>query len=168
MNKKGFTLTELLAVIVIMSIVATIGLVSVTGVKRQINQKLFTDKLSEIIASAENWGEDNKDELSKELTAGDLIVKNYFESEEEIDPLSYNNYACSQDPKSPIGYKNGSKCKNIVTNNVDNIVINNLKVKIFLKNNRVYACIIKNDENKSLLNEEADYSKYSSLNLYCK
>ena len=45
MNKKGFTLTELLAVIVIMSIVATIGLVSVTGVKRQINQKLFTDKL---------------------------------------------------------------------------------------------------------------------------
>lgn len=168
MNKKGFTLTELLAVIVIMSIVATIGLVSVTGVKRQINQKLFKDKLSEIIASAENWGEDNKDELSKELTAGDLIVKNYFESEEEIDPSSYNNYACSQDPKSPLGYKNGSKCKNIVTNNVDNIVINNLKVKIFLKNNRVYACIIKNDENKSLLNEEADYSKYSSLNLYCK
>ncbi len=168
MNKKGFTLTELLAVIVIMSIVATIGLVSVTGVKRQINQKLFTDKLSEIIASAENWGEDNKDELSKELTAGDLIVKNYFESEEEIDPSSYNNYACSQDAKSPLGYKNGSKCKNIVTNNVDNIVINNLKVKIFLKNNRVYACIIKNDENKSLLNEEADYSKYSSLNLYCK
>lgn len=168
MNKKGFTLTELLAVIVIMSIVATIGLVSVTGVKRQINQKLFTDKLSEIIASAEKWGEDNKDEVPKELTAGDLIVKNYFESEEEIDPLSYNNYACSQDSKSPLGYKNGSKCKNIVTNNVDNIVINNLKVKIFLKNNRVYACIIKNDENKSLLNEEADYSKYSSLNLYCK
>ena len=51
MNKKGFTLTELLAVIVILAVVSLIGTVSITGVKRKMNENMFRNKLAEVISA---------------------------------------------------------------------------------------------------------------------
>ena len=64
MNEKGFTLVELMAVIVLISIIALIGVTSVMGIRRQMDTKLFEEKLTSAIASAEKWGDDNKDELN--------------------------------------------------------------------------------------------------------
>ena len=44
MNKKGFTLVELMAVIVIISIIALVGVTSITGVRKQMDKKLFEEK----------------------------------------------------------------------------------------------------------------------------
>lgn len=162
MNKKGFTLVELMAVIVLISVVALIGVSSVIGVRKQMNRKLFEDKMSSAISSAEKWGEDNKDSLDTTLTIGDLIVNNYYESEEAVDPKLYN-YTCSNDKSSKLGYKDGELCKNVVTNNADNLVVNELSIKVFIKNKRVYACIEKTDNNKALI---VDFDKYSE-DLYC-
>ena len=38
MNKKGFTLVELMAVIVIISIIALVGVTSITGVIKQMDK----------------------------------------------------------------------------------------------------------------------------------
>ena len=43
MNKKGFTLVELMAVIVIISIIALVGVTSITGVRKQMDKKLFEE-----------------------------------------------------------------------------------------------------------------------------
>ena len=122
MNKKGFTLVELMAVIVIISIIALVGVTSITGVRKQMDKKLFEEKLNSAISSAEKWGEDNKDMLPTTKTIGQLIVSNYYESEEAVNPNLYNGYVCnSTDKKDPKGYKDGDLCRNVITNNVDNL-----------------------------------------------
>ncbi len=158
MNKKGFTLVELLAVIVLIAVISGIGITSYALIKNKINKKIFTNKLAEIVSSAEKWGEYNKDKLSKEITLEELIKDKYFETDETIDATKYN---CDDSNK-----ENGL-CKNVVINNVDNIVINNLEIKVFKKNKQVYGCIIVDDNNKELLNEDENFTKYSDLNLYC-
>ena len=77
MNKKGFTLVEILAVLVIIAVVSLIGTVSITGVRRKMDENLFKNKLGEIISSASKWGEDNKSELDTEKTVGALITNGY-------------------------------------------------------------------------------------------
>ena len=42
MNKRGFTLVEILATIVIIALVTIIGTVSVNGIRKRIEQKIFT------------------------------------------------------------------------------------------------------------------------------
>ena len=63
-------------------------------------------------------------------------------------------------------YKDGEFCKNIVTNNVDSLIVNEISIKIFTKNNRVYACIEKNANNKNLIKETDTFDKYNK-DLYC-
>lgn len=168
MNKKGFTLVELMAVIVIISIVALVGVTSITGVRKQMDKKLFEEKLNSAISSAEKWGEDNKDMLTPPTikTIGQLIVSNYYESEEAVNPTLYNYTKCSNSKTSQFGYFDGELCKNIVTNNVDNLIVNEISIKIFIKSKRVYACIEKTDTNKALIKETDTFDKYNK-DLYC-
>ena len=187
MNKKGFTLVELMAVIVIISIIALVGVTSITGVRKQMDKKLFEEKLNSAISSAEKWGEDNKEELTHnitisvkdgdetvektvkgaKLTIGNLIANGYYESEEAVNPNLYNGYVCnSTDKKDPKGYKDGDLCRNVITNNVDNLIVNEISIKIFTKNNRVYACIEKNANNKNLIKKTDTFDKYNK-DLYC-
>lgn len=181
MNKKGFTLVEIMAVIIIISVIALVGVTSVAGVRRQMDRKLFEDKLSSAISSAEKWGEDNKEELTHnitirvkdgdetvektvkgtELTIGSLIANGYYESEEAVNPNLYNGYVCnSTDKTDPKGYKDGDLCKNVITNNIDNLIVNDLKINVYTRNKRIYACIVKDN---TLI---VDPDKYSS-ELFC-
>ena len=169
MNEKGFTLVELMAVIVLISIIALIGVTSVMGIRRQMDTKLFEEKLTSAIASAEKWGDDNKDELNiftvspkKILTLGELVASGYYRSEEGVNPTTYNYNECAT-KGSIYGYVDGELCKDVVTNNVDNVIVNEIEIYVYIKNNRVYACIEKNDNNKSLI---IDFDKYSEK-IYC-
>lgn len=59
MNKKGFTLVELLAVIIILSLLALIASTSVTKVVRDSKTDLYNTQIELIKAAAEAWGADN-------------------------------------------------------------------------------------------------------------
>ena len=165
MNKKGFTLVEILAVLVIIVVVSLIGTVSITGVKRKMEENLFKNKLGEIISAASKWGEDNKSELNTEpaKTVGFLITNGYLETEEAINTTKYE-HTCGSDKNDENGYKEGELCKNVITNNVDYKVLNSLEVKIYRSNNRVYSCSVDTLDNRNLL----DWDKYSDLNYYCR
>ena len=138
MNKNGFTLVELLATIVIISVVMLIGTVSITGVKKKINENTFKTKLEVVINNAERWGQDNKELLSTYQTKSisDLINLKYIETD---------------DGTNLINDTNGTS-------------INNLSIKVYLQYNRVYACIEDSSANKSLL-EDNDKTKYKDY--YC-
>ncbi len=164
MNKKGFTLVELMAIIVLISIIALIGVTSVVGIRKMMDEKLFEEKLTSALSSAEKWGEDNKNELDKSITIGDLVVNGYYESEEGVNLSIYNGYVCGESKGDIKGYKDDELCKDVVTNNVDNIIINEMKIYVYIKNNRVYACIERNDDNKSFIK---DFTKYSD-DIYCE
>lgn len=163
MNKKGFTLVEILAVLVIIAVVSLIGTVSITGVRRKMDENLFKNKLGEIISAASKWGEDNKSELDTEKTVGFLITNGYLETEEAINTIKYE-HTCGSDKNDENGYIEDGLCKNVITNNVDYKVLNSLVVLIYRENNRVYSCIKDSESNRNLL---VDWDKYSDLNYYC-
>jgi len=87
MNKKGFTLVELLAVIVILSLLALIANSSVVNVVKNSKSDLYNTQLKLIESAAETWGDDNFDKLPNEgeckyLTLANL--KNYGLLEQKI------------------------------------------------------------------------------------
>ena len=176
MNKKGFTLTELLAVIVILAVVGLIGTVSITGVKKKMNENMFRNKLAEVISAGSKWGEDNKDLLDRtdvvsghpytEKTVGFLIQENYLNTEEKVLPEKYDYSVAACTGKGGKMETSTGLCTMVITNNVDYKIINSLKLKIYRENNRVYTCIVKEDNTKTLLADDS-YSVYGDLNYYC-
>ena len=61
--KKGFTLVELVVVIVILSLIALIVYPSINSVIRSSREKAYNDQVAIIIKAAKQWGIDNPDLL---------------------------------------------------------------------------------------------------------
>lgn len=128
---KGFTLVELMAVLVLIVIIASIGYAGITAVQRNINQNLWEATVEEIETGAVKYGQDNLNVLNTnetcnidgsetrnciEVTVEFLINSNYIDTDEVDDNE-----------------------KEIITNNVTGEIVNDNIVYIYLENNRVYA-----------------------------
>ena len=128
---KGFTLVELMAVLVLIVIIASIGYAGITAVQRNINQNLWEATVEEIETGAVKYGQDNLNALNTnetcnidgsetrnciEVTVEFLIDSNYIDTDEVDDNE-----------------------KEIITNNVTGEIVNDNIVYIYLENNRVYA-----------------------------
>ncbi len=61
MNNKGFTLVELLAVIVVLAIIVSIAVPSTVSISRKIKGNLFCQKVNSIVNAASLYGEDYKE-----------------------------------------------------------------------------------------------------------
>lgn len=59
-NKKGFTLVELIAIIILLGAIITVTYTSVTGVLKRQKLKLFEESLNGIIDSATIYATENK------------------------------------------------------------------------------------------------------------
>lgn len=168
MSKKGFTLVELLAVIVILGVVMTIGSISVATVRRKIDKNMFENKLEFVIAAGKEWGNDNKalvkstGDGGKVMTVDDLITNGVLKTEEL--ELADGTFSCGK-PKNDVEV--GKTYCYAITNNVDGSVVNNLNIKIYMKHNRVYACIVSDDYNYAILGDNAAHDEYGHLNYYC-
>ncbi len=57
-DKKGFTLTEILVVIVIIGIVLAISIPSIVAIRKRINERLLQSKIDTILVAAELYGRD--------------------------------------------------------------------------------------------------------------
>ena len=66
MNKNGFTLVELLAVIIILSLLALLASTSVTKIVTNSKNELYNAQISLIEEAAKSWGTDNLNKLSSE------------------------------------------------------------------------------------------------------
>lgn len=58
-NKKGFTLSEILAVIIILSLLLVIAVPASQGIASKVNEKLLSTKKSVSLSAAILWGQDN-------------------------------------------------------------------------------------------------------------
>ena len=144
---KGFTLVELMAVLVLIVIIASIGYAGITAVQRNINQNLWEATVEGIETGAVKYGQDNLNDLNVkatcnnneiknciEVTVGFLIDSNYIDTDEnECEKDSNGN--CKEDNAGNIIYTD----REIITNNVTGEIVNDNIVFIYLENNRVYA-----------------------------
>ena len=68
MNKKGFTLVELLAVIIILSLLALLASTSITKIVKDSKSDLYDTQINLIKSAAEAWGADNLYDLPESGT----------------------------------------------------------------------------------------------------
>ena len=153
MNKKGFTLIELLAVIILLGVVMLIGTTSIAGIRNKINKSMFETKLEFAISAAKSWGQDNKELLPKTISVGELINNGSLSTDEVVE---YED--CEDTSKT-------DECRVVLDYNGD--VMNKLQLYTYLEYGRVYACISKNDLNKTLLQEDDSWSLYEHKKFYC-
>lgn len=156
MKKKGFTLVELLAAIVILSIITLMGSVGISAAKKGINESLWNNNINLIEAAGESFGTDKKEyiknldpsEYSCEIdgqtispcltvTVQTLLNRNYLSSKERIEYDDTTDYRV-------IVNKTIDKAKVIVpadeeANFESGYYVNRVKVYIYVENDIVYA-----------------------------
>lgn len=87
LNNKGFSMIEILAVVVIVAIVSVIGIVSVTRLIEKSRQHFYENQEKQIVLAAQAYARDNKNILPKEVGQistvylDDLIKNNYIKDE---------------------------------------------------------------------------------------
>lgn len=72
--KKGFTLVELLAVIVILGLLSLIAVPAVTNSIRKYRKDLYDTQISNIQDSARIWASDNITELKEEVGQSTVVT----------------------------------------------------------------------------------------------
>ena len=92
MKKRGFTLVELLAVIVILGVIALIAVPLVFSSINSSKEGLYERQIDQLIQAGKNWGSKNNQELPKEigdqvfLDPKDLAQLGFIDAEEILDP----------------------------------------------------------------------------------
>lgn len=136
MKKSGFTLIEVLAVIVILSIVVTMCTLGIMKIRNNSLEKIVNTKINELEASGILFGQENEKELDLECTINN--EKYSFCTRKTVKELIDTDYYKSEEVNSS-GQKD-------LLNNVTNESMLNDVVMIYKKNNRVYAKYIKKDD----------------------
>lgn len=122
-NEKGFTLVELLAVIVILGVLTAIAVPSVLGISKKIKTDMYESKKKTVEVALELWADDNKSNCIKEID--NLIIKNLIDG----------NYLKADD-KNNSSFTNPSNGENLY----------GVKVKKVLDDNNLTSyCKVTND-----------------------
>ena len=130
MNNKGFTLVELLAVLVILSLLITVAVPSVNKILLNINENMYCEKVTNLENAARLYAEDyymDQSSIDEKVIEGSiplsiLIEKSYLSKNEETCALGSDNNPCILDPRDDTG-------------------MDNLTFRVYTKNRRIYASV---------------------------
>lgn len=129
MKKNGFTLIEILAVIVILSIVASLVTINVMKIRNDSFEDLLETKIQNLESSAIVYGQENPDKLTDEC-----IVDEYKSDsctivtvKELIDGKYFNSTETNESGQVDL------------INNVTNKSMKDDKIQVYRKNNSIYA-----------------------------
>ena len=124
MKKNGFTLVELLSVLVLISLLMGIAIPGINRISKNMKTKSYNEKKELIESAAVLWGQDNKTLLQRDKNCNDDIDSCYKISIKELIESDYLDYDRNGngyiDPETDIDIKD--KC-----------------VYVYRKNKRVYA-----------------------------
>ena len=123
-NKKGFTLVELLSVIVLIGLLLGLAIPGIKKISSNMKKKSYNTKVKLVEQAAVLWGQDNKTRLNRNENCVDGKYSCY---KIKIIDLIKDNYLDGDN--NSIEFKNP----------IDNSDMSNSCVYVYKKNNRVYA-----------------------------
>ena len=127
MNKKGFTLVELLSVISILAVISVMASAGVMKLYNNSKENMYCAKIKMIETEAEEYAI----KYERELNESDNLYNGYKSLTIKINDLVEN------------GNIEANKDNNII-NPIDNSIMNNIDIIIYLKNNQINAYIDNN------------------------
>lgn len=146
MNKKGFTLVELLAVIVIIALIALFSTAGVNVVKNAINKSIWEGTIALIESGAEKYGEDKKYLINKSTCEIEGVTTSNCLKVEVAYLIDHGYIKTKERNENNCTEENGTTvCEKVLVNstlsedNDDYYVRNGKYVKIYLENDVVYA-----------------------------
>lgn len=83
MDKKGFTLVELIAVIAVLAIIITISVTMYGNTQKEILKQQYENTKKDILLKAENYAHQNGFTKNMEITVQDLIDKGILLPEDD-------------------------------------------------------------------------------------
>lgn len=91
MKNKGYTLVELLTVLIIIGIISALVIPNISRTLKQQRVKLYNKQVNEIINMTKNWSAKNLDKLPSDenityVSLATLINGKYLEQDDIIDP----------------------------------------------------------------------------------
>ncbi|HPF83431.1 MAG TPA: type II secretion system protein [Bacilli bacterium] len=90
MKEKGFTLVEILAVIVVLGVVCLVAVPSVNSIISKSKEKAKVVQIKQIVESAKKWASNNYNMLTDDkpyyITVEELMNANYIDSSNVVDP----------------------------------------------------------------------------------
>ncbi len=125
MNKKGFTLTELLVVIFIISLLLTLVVPSILFIRKAINENLYERKKEMILLDAELFGKDLGFTSDTLIHVYDLVINDYI-----LADVDNKNEKCTGNHTT----------KGCVTNPIDDSSLNDTPILI-KRNKKGYEAI---------------------------
>lgn len=94
LNKKGFTLVELLVVIVILGVIMSIAIPSITSSIERSKDKQKTQIINLIVSAGELYVDKHKNTVTPPITLNQLIEDGLITKEEMKDPFNEKRTLC--------------------------------------------------------------------------
>ncbi len=126
-NKKGFTLIELLCVIVLLAVITVIATTGIMNLSKDSKNNLYCAKIEMIESLARDYGKQYEKELNESTE--------YYEGYKSI-KIKVNDLV--------VAGKLEADSNEEVLSPIDNAVMNDLEIILYLKNNQIYAVLPNN------------------------
>jgi len=126
-NKKGFTLVELLCVIVLLAIITIMATSGIMNLTKKSKENLYCAKLEMIESIASDYGVRFEAELNQSVS----LYQGYPSLKIKVKDLVDNG---KLEPDKD----------NLVLNPIDESSMNDVEIVLYLKNNQIYAAIDNN------------------------
>ncbi len=140
MNKKGFTLVEMIAAIAILAIITLIAIPSITRIRKDVLENTYNSRIDLIRYAALNWANDNLELVPPNVDTydGRSVCKETINGEEGSYCALYNGDCITVETLIHKQYLNGTnKDKTEMEDPRDNTSLNGKRVCVRYDNNDV-------------------------------
>ena len=146
-NKHGFTLVEMLAVIVLIAVLSVVAVSTYRGINESSKKKTLEAKISQIESAAEKWAKENNITTRMTISVNTLVVEGYLTADEvgtdglaEIkNPVTSENMICNT---IDLSFKEGVIESHYNSNNYNcklatqSLVDSNISIKVLSASNK--------------------------------
>lgn len=94
LNKKGFTLVELLVVLVLLAVIMTIAIPSVTSSIERSKDKQKNSKIELLVSAAELYADRHRNSIGNTVYIGNLICDGLITKEQAKNPKNEKSTIC--------------------------------------------------------------------------